>query len=81
MWLYTKGHFSHKPSGHDHVIVRAFHSHPKAIPTTMVCSNLCKIYLLEVRLKHILTNHETLIIVCHVGIHANFSSVTISLGP
>ena len=47
--------------------------------TDMVCWNLCHAYPLEVDLTQIPTNHETLSIVCHVGIYVDFSSTTISL--
>jgi hypothetical protein len=39
---------SHISQGSDHVIVRAFDSHPKGHTTDMDCSNLCHAYLLEV---------------------------------
>ena len=49
----------------------------------MVYMNLHEAYLLEVDVTQILADHEneTLFIVCHVGVHVDFSSVIISLDP
>ena len=58
----------------DHVIVRGLNYQPKGRTTDTVCRNL------EMGLTHILANHETLCIVCHVGIHVDFSSMIIFLG-
>jgi hypothetical protein len=43
--------------------------------------NLRQAYLLEVGPMQIPTNHETLSIGSHVGIHADFSSIMINLDP
>jgi hypothetical protein len=75
-----KGHCTHKPNVVTVVIMRALDSHPKAVVLNMVCPNLRQAYLLEVGLTSILANHETLFIVCHVGIHVDFSSRTTYLG-
>ena len=53
----------------------------KGCNTDIVYRNLCEAYLVEVGLTQITTNHDTLLIVCHVGIHVDFSSMIISLGP
>jgi hypothetical protein len=47
---------------------------------THVSRNLCHAHLLEVRLTKIPRDHETLSIVCHVGLHVDFSFMKSSLG-
>jgi len=48
--------------------------------TAMVCRNLRQAYLLEVGLTQIPADHAALSIVCHVGLHVDFSSTNFSLG-
>ena len=46
----------------------------------MVSQKLCHAHPLEVGLTKILGDHKTLSIVCHVGIHLDFSFMKSSLG-
>jgi hypothetical protein len=63
--------------GHFHVIMRSMGFHPKVV--SIVLTDMA--YLLEVAMMEIPTNHETLFIVYHVGIHVDFSFMIILLGP
>lgn len=75
--------------GRDHVVTRALNSHPTAVPRAlmaldshMLCWNMHQAYLVEVGMMPSPIDHQTLSIVCHVEIHANFpSSMLVSLGP
>ena len=51
------------------------------VPLTWSAGILCQAYLLEVDMTQIPANHEALIIVCHVGIHVDFSPARIYLDP
>ena len=53
------------PKGHDHVILRALDSHPKAVSCLFIGGGR----------DIISTNHETLLVICHVGVHVDFSSM------
>ena len=53
----------------------------KYIQTIMVSQNLHQAHLLEVGLTKIPEVHETLSIVCHVGLHVDFSSMKVFFGP
>jgi hypothetical protein len=46
----------------------------------VVSQNLHQAHLLEVGLTKVPGDHETLSIVCHVGLHVDFSSMKSSLG-
>jgi len=46
----------------------------------MISRNLCHAHFLEVGLTKIPGDLETLSIVCHVGLHVDFSSMKSSLG-
>ena len=46
----------------------------------MVSQNLCEAHLLKAGLLKISGDHETLFIVCHVGLHVDFSSMKSSSG-
>ena len=47
----------------------------------LTCWNLYHACLLEVGLSQILANLESLLVVCHVGIHVDISSVIMFLHP
>jgi hypothetical protein len=57
--------------------MRTLGFHPKVV--SIVLTDMA--YLLEVAMMKIPTNHETLFIVYHVGIHVDFSLMIILLGP
>ena len=64
--------------------VRAFDFLPKNVPMCWLTwfVRICvKFYFLGVGLMQIWADHETLHVVCHVGIHVDFSSMIISLDP
>ena len=75
---FTLGPLHTLARGYDHVIVRAFDSHPKGHTIAII---LCHAYLLEVGMTQKSTDHETLFLICHVGIRVDFSSMIISLPP
>ena len=52
----------------------------KIIKEIMVSRNLRQTHLLEVGLTQIMGDHETLSIVCHVGLRVDFSSMKSSSG-
>ena len=60
-------------------VIQRLYQLSKVLDSNMVCWNLCHAYLLEVGLMQILVEHETLSIICHVGIHVDFSSMVITL--
>ena len=65
-------------------IVRVFDSHPKVVLscfTSMVYRDLRQAYLLEVGMTQISTNHETLSIICCLGIHIDFFVQDDFFGP
>ena len=67
--------------GHDHVIVKALDSHPKAVQLTFVYWNLREAYLLKVGLAQIMADHEPLFMSCHVGIHMDFACMIVFWAP
>ena len=77
----SKGHFTYKPRAHDHVIVRALDSHPKAVPLTWFVRTFVRPAYWRSALTQIPTDHETLFIVYHTRIRVDFSSMIISLDP
>jgi hypothetical protein len=46
-----------------------------------VCLSFSQAFFLEVGILQIMVDNETLSIVCHEGIHVDFSFMIISLGP
>ena len=52
----------------------------KRLKKIVVSWNLCQAHLQEVGLMKISGDHKTLSIVCHVGLHIDFSSTKSSLG-
>ena len=52
----------------------------KILEKLMVSRDLCQAHLLEVGLTKIPRDHESLFIVCHVGLHIDFSSMKSPLG-
>jgi hypothetical protein len=52
----------------------------KNIKKIMISRNFCQTHLLEVGLTQIPVDHAPLFIVCHVGLHVDFSSTNFLLG-
>jgi hypothetical protein len=55
--------------------------HAYLLEVAMICMGLHHAYLLEVGMMQMPTNHEPLSTICHVEIHADFSSMITSLDP
>ena len=79
--VWNLGPLHARPKGRDYLVVKGPRFSSNAHATDMVCRELHHVYPLEVGLKQIMADHEILLIVCHVGIHVDFSFRKFSLDP